>query len=236
MQNYYLYLHCQQNHNSVYTLSDLFTPIVEFALGIEMSSTESWAVTAMLLSIVFPFCLMKSMSQLKFISMVSVFSMGLLAFAVGVRSIESFPPKSVVYFSGNLEDILYSFPIILVAFICHFNVLPMHSELIDPTRSRIQAVFHICIAVCCTLYVAVVGRTLPSWNLFFGYLCCTLCFFFSLVTYSHYQTSCRGHLDTCSSLTKIGGACVPTSSKTMHTMTFSSPSEGALSLPRTNCR
>ena len=39
-------------------------------------------------------------------------------------------------------DVMYVFPIFSISFLCHFNVLPMHCDLIEPSRARIKRVVH----------------------------------------------------------------------------------------------
>lgn len=47
----------------------------------------------------------------------------------------------------------------VVAFLCHFNALPLHSELEFPDRTRIRWMIHIVMGGCCMLYgiVGVMG-------------------------------------------------------------------------------
>jgi amino acid permease len=52
-----------------------------------------------------------------------------------------------------------SFPILSCAFLCHFNVLPLHVELTHPTRARMKAVIFTTMGTCFAIYsvVAVLG-------------------------------------------------------------------------------
>ena len=54
-----------------------------------------------------------------------------------------------------MQDAIYAAPIESVAFLCHFNVLPMQDELVRPTRARVQRVTHTTIGICVLLYTAI---------------------------------------------------------------------------------
>jgi sodium-coupled neutral amino acid transporter 2 len=56
---------------------------------------------------------------------------------------------------GSIGDVLYGFPIISIAYLCHFNILPMNSELIEPSRRRIKTVLHSTMTICSLLYLIV---------------------------------------------------------------------------------
>jgi amino acid permease len=47
------------------------------------------------------------------------------------------------------------FPIFCVAYLCHFNVLPIHGDLIIPSRHRIKGVIHSTIGLCTALYFVI---------------------------------------------------------------------------------
>jgi len=45
-------------------------------------------------------------------------------------------------FPNSISDVLLSLPIYILSFLCTFNILPVHSSLVEPTRARIQTVIH----------------------------------------------------------------------------------------------
>ena len=47
------------------------------------------------------------------------------------------------------------FPIFGVSFLCHFNILPLHGELRNPTRARIKRVIYTTIGLTFCLYFTV---------------------------------------------------------------------------------
>ena len=50
--------------------------------------------------------------------------------------------NNLLYFTDNWSHILFAFPIIMLSFLCHFNVLPIQSALVRPTRARMRTVLH----------------------------------------------------------------------------------------------
>jgi amino acid permease len=105
------------------------------------------------------------MNGLKYTSVCSIFSTALLGLAIAVRSYQSLPdrtaPEKALVSVTAPADWLVSFPICCVSFLCHFNVLPMHEELADPTRKRIRTIVHGTMSIA-TVFYLVVG--------IFGYL------------------------------------------------------------------
>ncbi len=64
--------------------------------------------------------------------------------------------------SKDWGDILSAFPLFSLAFMCQFNILSVHSELVNPTRERVKSVIGISMGIGSLLYVFLC---------FFGYLC-----------------------------------------------------------------
>lgn len=56
-------------------------------------------------------------------------------------------------FPSTLSDVIYAFPIMSVTYLCHFNVLPLHSELINPTHIRVKQLIHGVILLCSGMYI-----------------------------------------------------------------------------------
>ena len=55
----------------------------------------------------------------------------------------------------NWRDLLNALPIFLSVFMCHFNVLPVHNELADPTPQRVSKLFASSIWGACFFYLFV---------------------------------------------------------------------------------
>ena len=64
----------------------------------------------------------------------------LASLAVFLRPLLASTSTKVIWFTTDWRQAIYSFPIISVAFLCHFNVLPLHEEFFRPTRKRLRAV------------------------------------------------------------------------------------------------
>jgi amino acid permease len=103
---------------------------------------------------------------------------------IGYRSVErnvATPARlDSLSMNGSFSDALVAFPIISIAYLCHFNVLPMNCELQKPTRERIKycltslsllsivfsnceldvfvcnrSVLHVTMSVCTVMYVII---------------------------------------------------------------------------------
>jgi amino acid permease len=65
------------------------------------------------------------------------------------------PLGTIIWWPTSFQDAIYAAPIESVAFLCHFNVLPMQDELIRPTRARVQRVTHTTMGICLFLYTSI---------------------------------------------------------------------------------
>ena len=55
----------------------------------------------------------------------------------------------------NWQEPLFAFPVTSIAYLCHFNVLPVHEELAQPTRKRLKGVIHGTMGFCWLFYTTV---------------------------------------------------------------------------------
>eukprot|EP00622_Pseudochattonella_farcimen_P005474 FR741098.1.p1 GENE.FR741098.1~~FR741098.1.p1 ORF type:complete len:286 (+),score=6.30 FR741098.1:3-860(+) len=53
----------------------------------------------------------------------------------------------------SLSDVLISFPVITLSYLCHFNALSMHAELTEPTRPRLKQVIFASIGISTFVYI-----------------------------------------------------------------------------------
>jgi len=121
--------------------------------------TPKLAMVAVTVGIL-PGSLRVHLSSLWATSLFSFFSILLLGGVVAIRSLTALtavdaPPLRVNLWPESFEGVLYSLPVLSAAFVCHFNVLPMHAELASPTRTRMHAVLHAAIAMCLAVYLAI---------------------------------------------------------------------------------
>ena len=130
-------------------IRDLVTPLAELVLDTHYGVFGRFMVVVIVLILVLPFCLKKTLNSLGFISIISIAAMLALAYTVVYRGMEqlilsyhdSYHRQShdgLKLIPASFGDVAYAVPIFACAFTCHFNVLPLHRELIRPTRPRIK--------------------------------------------------------------------------------------------------
>jgi len=110
--------------------------------------------------LVTPLCTMKNLTSLDKVGALSMLSIFSVACCVAYRSfqcnfspafedrrlmrwseyINYFPDTSHGFLSA-MHDLLNAVPILLSVFMCHFNVLPVHNELTNPTSVRVEKLF-----------------------------------------------------------------------------------------------
>eukprot|EP00667_Euglena_gracilis_P010231 EG_transcript_10414 len=109
---------------------------------------------------VLPRCFAQQLSSLRWANLFSFASVLLLGVVVAVRTIQRLnDPHAhalpIQLWPNSIEGLPYSLPLFSAAFVCHFNVLPVHAELARPTRPRLQRVLHAAIGSCLVVYVAI---------------------------------------------------------------------------------
>ena len=61
----------------------------------------------------------------------------------------------LLWWSRDPTDWLFAFPLVVLCFFCSYNVLPVHSQLSNPTRERMGGVLRYCVLLCFVLFYAV---------------------------------------------------------------------------------
>jgi amino acid permease len=64
-------------------------------------------------------------------------------------------PRHLRWWSSDPQDWLFGFPIVVLCFFCSYNVLPVHSQLFDPSRKRIGWILRASMMLCFVLFYAV---------------------------------------------------------------------------------
>lgn len=141
-------------------MRDLVSPIVElYIVGHEMTRTTRNLVAVALAIIVTPACLLQSLNGLKTLSLVSIIAIIVLGVALMTRSVECVDVNgwgSVNAWPRNgVSGVLQGIAIFVCAFICHFNVLPVHCELERPSRRRLHRMVHWTMGLVCSLYTII---------------------------------------------------------------------------------
>lgn len=165
-------------------LGDLLQPALEMAIpalrhlgSIEGTRRLVLCGAALVLS---PMCFKSNLAALKFLCIGSVGSVLLVSLMVTIRAVESLGhdhnvevvmpdgrqrqinvPAHYDLFPQEWAQALYVFPMFGVSFLCHFNALSTHQELLRPTRNRIRRVVILTIVFTGLLY---------AWVGIFGYL------------------------------------------------------------------
>lgn len=118
---------------------------------------------------VFPLCLLKNISALRYASLISVFAIGYVVFAIAFRTIQFYSTgddsntdvKPVISVFRLNADIFTSLSIVIFAFTCHVNAFSVYHELYNPTNRRMNKVIS---------YTAGLEMFLYAFVAIFGYL------------------------------------------------------------------
>lgn len=118
------------------------------------------------IGLISPVTVARSLSKLKFVSLMAIFSCCVLCCVVIIKTVSSPHMHSTTIPNGSdyltidlwpasFSDVVFTFPIFSIAFLCHFNVIAMHSELKRPTRGRARMVLHATMGISSLLYLVV---------------------------------------------------------------------------------
>lgn len=109
-----------------------------------------------------PLLLKKDLHALRHTCYIGFTSCVLLMIAIVYRAVEKVVAPNTMsvaiqikWYSTNPQDILFAFPIVVLCFFCSYNVLSVHSQLVNPTRDRIRAVLSWSMLICLCLFLAV---------------------------------------------------------------------------------
>jgi amino acid permease len=149
-------------------VKDIWTPLIIYAIpALKTYSLDKWHVdpdVSSLPSDVFlvvfivlslPLLFQKDLHALRHTCYVGFASLLLLIVAICGRTYElnfvtdvgSFQ-KKVKWMTYDINDIIYAFPIISLSFFSIYNVLSVHSSLVNPTRYRVKFVLDSTIGIC----------------------------------------------------------------------------------------
>ena len=107
----------------------------------------------------FPLCFFKQLRALRHTSVLSVASVAVLAVVIGYRSVQHgtgfMHPEKIKVWPSSAGDVMYALPLFIISYLCHFNVLPMHGELQQPTRVRIKRIIRYAMVTPAMLYATV---------------------------------------------------------------------------------
>ena len=138
-------------------VSPLFRSFCVDYLGVDPdhSNLPSDAFLMLFIILSLPLLLKKDLHALRHTCYVGFVSLILLIVAIVHRSYQlncvldvgTFG-RSVKWYSTDINDIIYAFPIISLSFFSIYNVLTVHSALVNPTRERVKFVLDGTIILC----------------------------------------------------------------------------------------
>uniref|UniRef100_A0A8C8GSX9 Amino acid transporter transmembrane domain-containing protein n=1 Tax=Oncorhynchus tshawytscha TaxID=74940 RepID=A0A8C8GSX9_ONCTS len=152
----------------LYIVKYEFPLVIQAFLGVDNPSGEwylngNYLVIMVSISVILPLALMKQLGYLGYTSgfsltcmvffLISVctvihsYSIGLHVLQVGAGATVSMVTSQSIVFQTA-----YTIPILAFAFVCHPEVLPIYTELKNPTKQRMQHVSNISIVVMYTMY------------------------------------------------------------------------------------
>ncbi|XP_057293115.1 sodium-coupled neutral amino acid transporter 5-like [Hydractinia symbiolongicarpus] len=135
-------------------ITDQMEPILIFAVGPGTVWSKKLTLLSFVLAVVFPISLLKNLSALKYTSSLSVICGVLLCCCVVYRSVKS-DLGGPIYDQGNpvkwhplsVRELLTCISIAELTFSCHFNILPMHSELRNQTRKNKRLILFLAMGI-----------------------------------------------------------------------------------------
>ncbi|GBG26326.1 Sodium-coupled neutral amino acid transporter 1 [Hondaea fermentalgiana] len=146
---------------------DLAVPLVEAYIADDdgLSKQGHNIVAILCLLPVIPLCYATSLHSLRFTSLSSLLALLVLTAAVIWRCadrathVRPIRTEDIKWVSADPEATLYALPFFELSFMCHFNVLPVHSGLRKPTRTRLDCVVFSTIfsALCFYVIVSISG-------------------------------------------------------------------------------
>jgi len=96
--------------------------------------------------LVTPFCTLRRLTALKDCGAISMMSLLILGSCIVFRSVECNCKKDdeepwythLTFFPESWRDLLNALPLYISCFVCHYNILPVHNELEDPSPARVS--------------------------------------------------------------------------------------------------
>jgi amino acid permease len=116
-----------------------------------------------LLFCLFPLMLQRDLYALRYTCYVGFCSLVVLTFGLATKAYErnvvvepGIFAQQVLWYTSDVKEVIFVFPIVMMSFLCCFNVLGVHSSLIEPTRKRMRLVLDGSIGIC-LVFFSIVG-------------------------------------------------------------------------------
>uniref|UniRef100_A0A6Q2ZDL8 Amino acid transporter transmembrane domain-containing protein n=1 Tax=Esox lucius TaxID=8010 RepID=A0A6Q2ZDL8_ESOLU len=149
----------------LFIVKNEFPLVIQAFMGITSSSGEwylngKYLVVLVSISVILPLALMKQLGYLGYTSGFSLSCMVFFLISVIYKKFQTPCPftdftlnsTAVLTCSVFLLQTAYTIPILAFAFVCHPEVLPIYTELKNPSKKRMQHVSNISIVVMYTMY------------------------------------------------------------------------------------
>uniref|UniRef100_A0A8C8LYZ6 Amino acid transporter transmembrane domain-containing protein n=1 Tax=Oncorhynchus tshawytscha TaxID=74940 RepID=A0A8C8LYZ6_ONCTS len=141
----------------LYIVKYEFPLVIQAFLGVDNPSGEwylngNYLVIMVSISVILPLALMKQLGYLGYTSGFSLTCMVFFLISVGGKRVGAGATVSMVTSQSIVFQTAYTIPILAFAFVCHPEVLPIYTELKNPTKQRMQHVSNISIVVMYTMY------------------------------------------------------------------------------------
>jgi amino acid permease len=131
-------------------IRDIWTPVV----GLWVADPQGNLVLFGILLLVSPFLVQKTLYELRFNCYVGFCSVSILCLALAhhaILKVTSDESTEILYITSYVGDALFAFPIITLSFLSSFNVLPVQSALVHPTKPRVSGVVDGAVFACFAL-------------------------------------------------------------------------------------
>ena len=128
-------------------IADAVSPPPEGTTGVTLSHNVSMLCVILAVT---PLCTLRNFTALRRFGAASMMSVLILGACVVYRSLQcNFSPRQssqrhsswfdyLTYFPHSLKDILDALPLFVSCFVCHYNILPVHNELRNPSQQRVN--------------------------------------------------------------------------------------------------
>jgi amino acid permease len=123
--------------------------------------TKNFTMFLVILSVT-PFCTLRHLTALKDCGAASMTSVLILGSCIVFRSIEcnvqtTGPDEKpwytyLTFFPESWRELLDAVPLFISCFVCHYNILPVHNELQNPTPKRVSWWLRSTLLFSCTIY------------------------------------------------------------------------------------
>lgn len=135
-------------------ITDQIEPIIVLLCGPHSFWSKKIIILTIPMIVIFPITLLKSLSALRFTSVLSVMCVVFLSGVVIFKSIKNDiggpvgnPSNPVQWWPQDFGGLLTAIAISGLTFSCHFNILPMHGELQHQTRANKRIILYTAMAL-----------------------------------------------------------------------------------------